>query len=397
MASTGYNSGARRAAIWALAVTQTLAYACLYYLFAALVVQWSSDFGWSKTTLALGPTSAIIVAGVMSPFSGRLIDRGYSRSLLTGGSAVGALALCGLAMAQTQTQYLMAWVAVGIAQGSVLYEVCFAFLIRRLGPSARAAIIRVTLVAGFASTLAFPTAALVSEAYGWRAVVWLAAGIVAFVQLPLNFWAVGVIRRGEIHATDADDAIGKAALRGALRSLKFWVLGGVLALLSLNHWMLIAFIIPVFTDLGASLAVAVFAASIIGPCQVLGRLILMRYDARITNWRTLTICLSGMAFGVIALWFAGAAPLFIFIYGAAQGASIGVMTILRPVLIVDVMGQAGYGAIAGSMQVMPLMAGAAAPLVGGLMFGLGGAQALIALSGVLIVLGFAGASLLRRL
>ena len=157
----------RRGAIWTLAVTQTLGYPCLYYIFAALVVQWQDDLGWSKRALALGPTCAIVVAGCMAPFVGRLIDHGWSRALLSGGSVVGAGALALLATTTTQVQYIAAWVLIGVAQGTVLYEVCFAFLIRRLGPDARAAIIRVTLVAGFASTLAFPVAAGGSLAWVW--------------------------------------------------------------------------------------------------------------------------------------------------------------------------------------------------------------------------------------
>ena len=123
----------------------------------------------------------------------------------------------------------------------------------------------------------------------------------------------------------------------------------------------------------------------------------MRFDAKFDNWQVLRLCLGGMAVGVGALWLAGAAAQLVLVFALAQGAAIGVMTILRPVLIAQVMGQAGYGAIAGSIQVMPLMAGAAAPLVGGVLFGVGGAAALIWASAALITLGFAGTAVLRRL
>ncbi|MBT8412203.1 MAG: MFS transporter, partial [Octadecabacter sp.] len=269
----------RRAAIWALAVSQTLGYACLYYIFAALVLQWNADLGWPKTTLALGPTLAIVISGTLAPFLGRRVDRGQSRMLLTAGPLVGGVGLVVLALTQTQAQYLAAWALIGAAQAMALYEVCFAFLIRRLGPDARAAIIRVTLVAGFASTLAFPAAALMAQAWGWRGAVWVAAAVVIMVQLPLNYWAAGVIRKGQIVQSKAEDDEDKAALRQGLRSLRFWVLGGLTALLALNHWMMIALIIPVFTDLGVTVTVAVLAASLVGPAQVLGRLSLMRLDA----------------------------------------------------------------------------------------------------------------------
>lgn len=387
----------RRVAIWALAVSQTLGYACLYYIFAALVVQWNADLGWSKTTLALGPTLAIVVSGALAPFLGRRVDRGQSRILLTAGPLVGGVGLVVLALTQTQAQYLVAWALIGAAQAMTLYEVCFAFLIRRLGADARKAIIRVTLVAGFASTLAFPAAAVMSEAWGWRGAVWVAVAVVVLVQMPLNYWAASVIRRGQIVQTKAEDDADNAALRGGLRSLRFWVLGGLTALLALNHWMMIALIIPVFTDIGVTNATAVLAASVIGPAQVLGRLALMRLDATMGNWQTLAVCLSGMGAAMAVLWSAGAVPMMIFAYAGLQGAAMGVMTILKPVLIAQVMGQRGYGAIAGSLQVMPLMAGAAAPLVGAATFGAGGAPALIALSAVLLTFAACAAVWLRGL
>ncbi len=391
------NGHAAGRAVWVLAVTQTLGYACIYYIFAALVVQWSDDFGWTKTKLAVGPTVAIVISGALAPLMGRFIDRGYGRLLLTGGSLVGAVALFGLSQVETQAQFVFAWALLGVAQAASLYEVCFALIIRRMGEQARAAIIRVTLVAGFASTISFPAAAALSDAYGWRVAVLVAAMVMLLVLVPLNFYATGILRRGTLTVTETAKKAETAALRTGLKSYRFWVLGLVLAALSLNHWMLIAFIIPMFTDLGASARMAVLAASIVGPAQVAGRLVLMRFDAAVSNAAVLVICLGAMFGAVVCLLLAGAAWPLVFGFAALQGAAIGVMTILRPVLIADVMGKEAYGAIAGSIQVMPLLAGAAAPLLGGILFGLGGASMLITAAAVILIFGSIGSVWLRRL
>lgn len=105
-------------AIWTFAVTQTLGYACFYYIFAALVVYWADDLGWSKPQLAMGPTFAIVVSGALAPVMGRLIDQGYARFLLTWGSVFGAGALLFLAQAETRFEYLAAWTALGVAQAA---------------------------------------------------------------------------------------------------------------------------------------------------------------------------------------------------------------------------------------------------------------------------------------
>ena len=85
-----------------------------------------------------------------------------------------------------------------------------------------------------------------------------------------------------------------------------------------------------------------------------------------------------------ALWLAGLSPWLIFAFTAIQGAAIGVMTILRPVLISEVLGPAGYGAIAGTIQIPARLAGAAAPVVGAFVLDHTHVPGLIALSAGLV-------------
>ena len=386
----------QRAAIWALALGQTLGYACLYYIFAALVLSWQTDLGWSKSVLAMGPTLAIVLSGGLAPFVGRLVDRGYSRELLTAGPLIGALALALLASSRAQGAYLFAWGLIGLAQSASLYEVAFAFLVRRLGTAARAAIVRVTLVAGFASTIAFPAGAYLSDLLGWRGAVWCAAAVALFAVVPLHWWSAGVIRKGGPIQSKEDVARDKAALRHALGRVAFWVLGGLLALIALNHWMMVAFFVPSFVELGASEHLAVLAAACVGPAQVVGRLALLRVENGMSNQTVLALCLGGMGLAVLLLIGAGVAPVLALGYAAMQGGAIGIMTILRPVLIAETLGPEGYGTIAGTVQVMPLLAGAAAPMLGALVLTAMGVPGLIAVSAVLVLLAGGAALWLRR-
>jgi len=143
-------------AVWLLAVGQTLTYAALYYSFAALLPDLETATGWSKAQLAAGPTLGFLLTAALTPFTGRLVDRGWGGELLIWMPVLGAAALVGLGFVGSVAGWLALWAVVGVAQAGALYETCFAFLTRRLGTGARAAITRVTLVAGFAGTLAFP-------------------------------------------------------------------------------------------------------------------------------------------------------------------------------------------------------------------------------------------------
>lgn len=374
---------ARGPGVWMLAVAQTLAYACLYYIFAALILAWEADLGWDRRLLALGPALAIGASALLAPLMGRAVDLGRGPEAMLAGAILGAVSLAGLAVAQTETQYLLAWLGIGLAQSASLYETCFAFLIRRLTFAARAAIIRVTLVAGFASTLAFPAGALLSDMMGWRGAVWVAAFTMAGVVLPLVWWGTTILRRdGEAPMTRSSD---KGAWAQAIVTGRFWMLAAVFSCVALNHWMLVNFAVPIFTERGAPQALAVTAASVIGPAQVAGRLVLMRFESRIGTAAATQLTFLGMAVGTGLLWLAGLEPLAIFAFAVVQGGAIGIMTILRPVLIAEVMGPAGYGAIAGTIQIPALLAGAVAPVLGATVLGAAGVPGMIVLSLALLL------------
>ncbi len=388
-------------AIWLLAVAQTLGYAGLFYIFGALLLSWEAALGWSKTTLALGPTLSLLVSASVAPFAGRLVDRGWSVELLTGGTALGALAVASLSLVTMPAQYLAAWALMGVAHAACLYEVCFAFLIRRLGPQARPAIVKVTLVAGFASTIAFPVGAGLAEGFGWRAAVAVFALALACGAAPANWVAGKRLRRGQPPGrrppgTETPEE-ARAAFRAARRLPAFWLLATAFGLVAANHAMLVSFFLPLFAERGASPAMAVAAAATVGPFQVAGRLLLTLGEARIGARRATSVMLASLLLAAVVLWLSGLAPALIFAFAALQGVAVGLMSILRPVLTAETLGQRGFGAISGAIAMAPLLGTAAAPFIGALAFEGAGGQGLIVLAVAMAVVAVACAvPLLRR-
>ncbi len=381
--------GAARA-VWLLALGQMLGYACFFYVFAAMVVAWHEALGWDKALLALGPTTAILVSAALAPFVGWAVDRGHGPRLMTAGTVVGAGALALLAVAAAPWVYLLAWAGLGVAQASCLYEVCFALLIRHFGPGARAAITKVTLVAGLASTLAFPAMAALTAALGWREAIWVTVGVALVCIVPLHLFGARAIARGGAEARVA--APNGPGARAVLRQGVFWRLALVFSLLNLNHWMLISFMLPVFAAQGLVPTLAVAAAACVGPAQVLGRFALMRSEARLGTTRATEMTLAAVVVASLLLALAGLAPVLAFAFAAVQGAAMGVMTILRPVLVAERLGSQTYGAIAGMMSIPTLLSSAAAPLLGALLLGAGGVPLLVG-----VALGLASVALVLAL
>ncbi|MCR8726345.1 MFS transporter [Frigidibacter sp. ROC022] len=363
-------------AVWLLAVGQTLGYASLYYSFGALLVAVGDETGWSKGQMALGLTLSLICAALSSPLTGRLVDRGRGVELLAGGAILGGLCLLTIAQARSLWQWYLAWIIVGPAMAASLYETCFAFLTRRLGSAARPAIIRVTLVAGLASTLAFPLGASLSSLAGWRWAFSAFAGLELLVAAPVMIYAGIRLRRRE-RAGAAPPPQSRDALRRALGQARFWLLALGFGLAWMNHSMLVTYFIPLFTGLGVSASLAVAAAATVGPFQVVGRITLMLLDARAPALLATRTGFAMQAAAALILLMAGAAPMLVFLFAVAQGSAIGILSILRPVLIAEVMGRDGFGAISGAIAMGPLLANAAAPVTGAFLLGLGGPVALV--------------------
>jgi MFS family permease len=63
----------------------------------------------------------------------------------------------------------------------------------------------------------------------------------------------------------------------------------------------------------------------------------------------------------------------VFVVAVVQGAGVGLLSILRPVLVADILGRRGFGAVSGAAAVAPILASAAAPSVGAALLVWGGA------------------------
>lgn len=383
------NGGRQRLAVWLLAAGQTVVWAGLFYSFAALLLSWESDLGWSKTDIAFGLTLALLVAAAAAPVSGRVIDAGGGRALLGGGALFGAGCLALLSQIQSQVGFLTLWALIGLAHASCLYEPCFALVTRHLGSGARAAITRISLCAGFASTIAFPLGAALADLYGWRGAVVVYAVCVAVIGAPLLI-AGSTLLKGDGNVRDLPHKTqNRAAVRSAMGRREFWLIALAFPTIALNHGVLLNHIIPILVDRGLTEVAAVTVAALIGPAQVVGRLLMMRFERRISAMTVTVVAFLGLCIACFILFMAGSSLMLAFAFAATQGAAYGVTYILKPVVTAEALGRTGFGAISGLLA-MPNLAGfAVAPFIGAALAQSGGYAASITFAGCMAVVGFA--------
>ena len=363
-------------AVWMLALTQALGYACFFYIFAALLIYWQREGALSGAVIAAGPLVATFVSAVVAPAVGRAVDRGQAVPMMAAGPVIGAVSLVVLAVARGEVGWFAGWAGLGLAQALCLYDVCFGMMIRRFGDEARGAITRVTLVAGLASTLAFPAGAWLAAGWGWRGAVWVAVGVALFVMLPLQVMAARALERGTEATVVAPD-VARLRWGDVLRMPGFVGLAVLFSLINLNHWMLVNHIRPMLEALAVRADLAIVAASVIGPAQVLGRLVLAGAGARFSTVAASWVTVGALVVAPVFLVLAVVWPVAAVGFAACQGAAMGIITILRPVLVAGSLGQERYGAVAGMMAIPGLASMAVAPLIGTGLEALGGVWLMI--------------------
>ena len=358
--------------VWCLAIAETIVWASLFYIFPALLPRFEAEFGWTKVELSGAFTLAIAMSAVTSPLAGKAIDRGAGPALLAGSALCGGILVGVLALVGDLWAFYAVWAGLGVAMGGCLYEPCFAFVTRARGAGAKRSITLITLAAGFAGTVSFPTAHLIAEAGDWRRACAVVAAAVCAVAVPLMY--AGARRLEATRATS--DPHGPAEHHRSagplLRRPAFWLLTGGFAAFALNHGILLNHILPILHERGLDAGAAVFAASAIGPMQVFGRLAMMATDRHISNKGVTLACFAAVMIAALLLLAAGTAPALVVGFVVLQGSGYGVTSIMRPVVAREIMGPANFGAVAGALAVPYLAAVAAAPFIGSLLWQIGG-------------------------
>lgn len=374
-------------ALLMLAAAETIVWAAFFYLFPILLLRWEADFGWARGEVALAMTLALAVSALSSPLVGRLIDMGLSRHTLPGAAALGGLLLLALTQIESYPAFLAIWALIGLCCGASLYDPCFSFITRVSGDRARSAITTITLIAGFASTICFPIADALTEAYGWRAAAQFFAAAALFGAVPLFAVSTRMLDKASRAGPKPDVKGEREAARAARANPAFWLLALAFPAVAMTHGMIISNIMPIMADRGADQGAAILAASLIGPMQVAGRVTIMTLGRKKAPLALTLISFTGIALAIMVLLSAHVADARIYVFVTILGACYGVVSIARPLVIADLLGRRGFGAISGMLSV-PYIAGiAAAPFTAVLLWRLGGYDLTLAMGAALALAG----------
>lgn len=383
-------ANARLRVVATLGGAQTLAWASSYYLPALLARPMAAELGVAEPTVFGAFSAALVVSALVGPKAGRLIDRWGGRPVLMATSGLFAAGLVLLALASGPVSLFAAWLVMGAAMGSGLYEAAFATLVRLYGPDARSTITGITLIAGFASTVGWPLTAALEQAFTWRGACWTWAGLHLALGLPLNAWLPHAAPApAPASAAGAAQAAAGTPPAPPLRTalLLAWVFAVTLfvstAMAAHLPWLLGA--------VGVAPGAVIAIAALVGPAQVAGRLLefgLLRRLHPLVSARASAL-MHPLGAALLATLGTPAALVFTLLHGAGNG----ILTITKGTLPLALFGSAGYGHRQGLLMLPARLAQALAPwLFGWLLHGFGAtalwfsaALALSALAALLLI------------
>lgn len=348
-------------AVLVLGVTQILAWGSIFYSPVLTVPLIAADRDFTVTFAMGGFSLALLVAGLVAPRVGRLIDRYGGHRVMTAGSLLAALGLVGLTFAAHPLAYLVVWMLIGVATAASLYDAAFASLGRIFGAVARRPITLLTLAGGFASTVSWPVTHLLIDAVGWRGTYWIYAAVLALIAAPLHALALPRERADPDLRGEPGPSVPEK-----VRPASGWPFLIVAAAFSAYAFVpsgLSAHLLAIFERAGLDAATVVMIGALFGPAQVAARICELMFGR---NLHPLVVARS--AVGLLLLAFALIATLGLSVATATAfaimfGMANGLITIARGTVPLALFGAAGYGAIVGRIAGPSLLMQAIAPLV----------------------------------
>ncbi len=391
--------------LWLLSIGQLISWGLIYYTFPLFVVPMEQELGWSRNELFGALSIGLMVAGLSSIPVGAWIDRGHGRLLMTGGSIMAAVLLVLWAYVESLTMFYVIWIGLGACQAVLLYEPAFAVITRVYGPRYKQAILLMTFLGGLASTFGIPFTQLLIESHGWRS----SLIVLGAINLGVAFFIHGLFVPGPkeeavpIAAPLPPPTSGvkrKSPLAAAVRVPAFWGLVVAFAGYGLAFSAMSFHLIPLLAERNVEIGVVMAIIALIGPMQVVGRVLLMAGQRHITTiqlgaliYFAFPISMAMLAMGVSSVY---GLILFAVIYGVANG----LVTILRGMAVPEFIGPEGYGVVSGALTMPTNIMRAAGPLAAAFAWSaLGGyTPVLWGLSAIMLIAaaGFAAAAMLSK-
>ena len=358
---------------------------------SVFVVPMTAHFGWSRAEIAGAVSLGGVLAALVSPAVGELVDRHGARTVLLWSTFL----IAGIALELAAT-YSLLWFYVFFSIGRMLFaspfDIAVSAAVANWFVRRRAQAMSGISIAQSLSLAVMPFLAQVAiDAGGWRA-GWITVAVAVLIvgALPNALFMVrrpedvGLLpdggaprspesRRGRAAATHAEEPA--YSLREARRTPALWLLMAYTALIYLVQAGISLHQAPHMIQRGIEPVVAASIVSTFALVAALSSLAFGVVGARLPVRLGLALAAGVMALGALLMHevrdvFTG------YLAATVFGAGIGGILTLTPVSFADYFGRSSYGAIRGIALPVQVVGQAAGPLLAGVLYDASGDYAL---------------------
>ncbi|MBE1492228.1 MFS transporter [Plantactinospora soyae] len=346
-----------------LALSTTVGYGVLHYAFAVLLEPIAYDLDASTTAVTGALTVSVLTSAVAAVPVGRWLDRRGGRGLMTVGSIVAAVLVLAWSRVDALPALYLVQAGIGLAGAMTLYGPALAVVVTWFPePHRRAnALLAVTVVAGFASTVFMPLTGFLTAQYGWRNTLLILAAVYATTTVP-GHWLV-VRRPPYAGRNGATASRPRRSLRAVAGDRRFWTLSLVFVAHVTATATVGVHLVIYLVERGHPATFAATVAGLLGVLSVTGRLTLTTVARRFRVTSVVAVVFLVQGVGALALAAVAGSAVGAVVAVLLFGLGFGVAAVAQPALVADIYGTAVFGAVSGMLAVPVTLAKATAPVV----------------------------------
>lgn len=388
----------RPLSIGLLGIAQICSWGSLYYSFPQISEAAMLEFAWDKSETYGALTLGLLLAAFAGLPFGAAIDKGHGRKVMTWGSVAAGLIFIAGSQLSTLIEFYLVFALIGFLHSATLYEATFSVIANSFdSKQSKKHITTLTLWGGFASTLFIPLMEWLLQVADWR----LTMQVLGLINILICGWIYFRLPEPdpillEQHCCEKEQQENnqqqqtKPGLHWALVQPIFWALLICFSIFAAATTAFKFHLYPLLLERGLTAAEVVAILAILGPSQVVGRLLLKMYSDNVSMLHLGVIIASALPVVFLALAYLPMRFWIIVPFAVLFGAATGTMTIIKGIAVPELLARSAYGAINGAMNLPVKTIKALSPSIAAFIWLIaGGYQGLLE---VLIILGFLAAS-----
>lgn len=357
--------------------------------FGIFLVPITEEFGWLRSTASGVLTVIAVISFLVYPLVGRLADRVGPRRILVLGNLLFAPAIALLALATGSVwQFYLLFVLIGLT-GALPSTVMFSKIVSDWFDERRGLMLGLTAGVGngVGATMMPILAGTALTLASWR-VGFLSIGIAVFLLgFPVLFFLLRDAPRHGVAGHEHTAVLTGMSLREALRTRAFWLVLVAIAASAGAMTALFTHVVPVLGDRGIDLTLATTVISVFAMVTAIWQ---VATGAALDRIRSPLVIVPMYALAIAGIWLlqsVHSTPLLI-LAGAMLGIGMGAEYGALPYFISRYFGLKNYGAIAGAIYGVVILAQGLGPFLMDIGYDLSGSyHTALIITGLVLVVG----------